>query len=89
MPAILDQKQQCRKNTATSTFDFGDICWNLSEIHWIVWEIDEKAQTSFVSNMRMRIDHGHMQAKILTNRDESFFENSERVENTMTKRDEP
>ena len=86
MPAILDQKQHCRKNTATSTFDFGDICWNLSEIHWIVWEIDEKAQTSFVSKMRMRID---MQAKILTNRDESFFENSEPVENTMTKRDEP
>ena len=86
MPAILDQKQQCRKNTATSTFDFGDICWNLSEIHWIVWEIDEKTQTSFVSKMRMRID---MQAKILTNRDESFFENSEPVENTMTKRDEP
>ena len=86
MPAILDQKQQCRKNTATSTFDFGDICWNLSEIHWIVWEIDEKAQISFVSKMRMRID---MQAKILTNRDESFFENSEPVENTMTKRDEP
>ena len=49
-----------KKNTATSTFDFGDICWNLSEIHWIVWEIDEKAQTSFVSKMRMRIDHGHM-----------------------------
>ena len=68
--------------------DFGDICRNLSEIHPILSEIQEK--TAGIWKMRMRVDHGHMQFKIVTNRDEISFlplKIMTFVGNTVTKRD--
>ena len=67
----IDQKKQCGQNKAASplTLNFGDICRNLSEIHRILSEIDEKLQESIICKPRMRVDDGHMQFKIVTNRD--------------------
>jgi len=50
----------------------------------------EKPQASSICKMRMRVDHGHMQFKIVTNRDEISFlplKIMTFVGNTVTKRD--
>ena len=82
------------QNTATSplTLDFGDICRNLSEIHRILSEVEQKPQASSIWKMRMRVNHGRMQFKIVTNRDELFvlpLKIMTFVKNTVTKRDKP
>ena len=46
----------------------------------------------YIRKMRMRVDHGHMQFKIVTNRDELSFmplKIMTFVGNTVTKRDKP
>ena len=71
----IQQKQQSSQRTATSplTLDFCEICRNLSEIHRILSEVEGKMQASFIWKMRVQVDHGHVQLKIMTNRDESSF----------------
>jgi len=68
------------------------MCRTLSEIHRILSEIEKKPQASSIWKMRLRVDHGHMQFKIVTNRDELSFLQLKImtfVGNTVTKGDKP
>ena len=94
MSAYRSKIDMYSQNTVTSplTLDVGYICRNLLEIHRILSEIEKRPQASSIWKMRMRVDHGHMQFKIVTNRDELSFlplKIMTFVGNTVTKRDKP